>query len=90
MLQSTGCFPNHNWFCHPWPPYWGIDNKCSMVTIKPSQFFADLYTSIYIFTVVILNAYTIVLLLNTSAQAVQIMSGVYTVINSTIITLIFM
>ena len=21
MQQFTGCFPNHNWFYHPWPPF---------------------------------------------------------------------
>ena len=19
--QFTGCFPNHDWLCHPWPPF---------------------------------------------------------------------
>ena len=27
VQQSSGCFPNHDWFCHPWPPYWGIMQK---------------------------------------------------------------
>ena len=26
--QFTGCFPNHDWLCHPWPPFvWGIMQK---------------------------------------------------------------
>ena len=27
--QFTGCFPNHDWLCHPWPPfvYRGSDKK---------------------------------------------------------------
>ena len=19
--KFTGCFPNHDWLCHPWPPF---------------------------------------------------------------------
>ena len=21
IQQFTGCFPNHDWLCHPWPPF---------------------------------------------------------------------
>ena len=25
--RFTGCFPNHDWLCHPWPPFCLIPYK---------------------------------------------------------------
>ena len=39
--QFTGCFPNHDWLCHPWPPFmqkmWPRVTKPIMVGKTPCK-----------------------------------------------------
>ena len=41
IQQFTGCFPNHDLLCHPWPPFWPRVTKPIMVGKTPCKLLCD-------------------------------------------------